>query len=433
MPSRRTLIAIPVAIAAASIAWIYAGRSRPEPLPVSPSRGGASPGRFRTSRGPPTPSPFRPAAFSRCGRRCRAIRPAFQRGRRSVPTGRDDGQRRRADRLDGDGWLDVFVAQGCPCLDDRTSDTYGQALSQQPRRQIRGRDQAAGVGFNGYGQGVAVGDYDGDGRDDLYVGGFGAGAPVSQQRRRHVLRRDATAAGVVGRAGRRVAPSPTSTAMATSTSTSSITWRTRSTSRAGPPSTATRCPARSAIARPRPSPPSPTCSTGTTATARSPTSAARRGSRLARGQWPRAWRSPTSTTTAGSTSSWPTTRRPTCSSATWAACDSRRSRRPGAWPTTSRGSSAPAWASPRATTTATAASTCSSRISTRRPAHSIATSAPGRFAGRRPPRPGLPAPSRSKLGFGDGIPGLTTTTAGSTCSSPTVTSTTSGRSASRTP
>ena len=34
---------------------------------------------------------------------------------------------------------------------------------------------SAGVGFNGYGEGVAVGDYDGDGREDIYIIAFGRG------------------------------------------------------------------------------------------------------------------------------------------------------------------------------------------------------------------------------------------------------------------
>jgi hypothetical protein len=69
---------------------------------------------------------------------------------------------------DGDGDLDVYLLQG----------VGGHRLFRNeiiPTGQLRFTDvtQQAGVGHAGYGMGVAVGDYDNDGRPDLYVTHFG--------------------------------------------------------------------------------------------------------------------------------------------------------------------------------------------------------------------------------------------------------------------
>jgi hypothetical protein len=77
---------------------------------------------------------------------------------------------------DNDGWLDVFVVQGCLLPPD-------PAQKQHTARLYRNRHDGsfadltdkAGVGFNGYGQGVAVGDYDADGNLDLYISALGSG------------------------------------------------------------------------------------------------------------------------------------------------------------------------------------------------------------------------------------------------------------------
>jgi hypothetical protein len=78
---------------------------------------------------------------------------------------------------DGDGWLDIFVAQGSPMPRDPADHRYAAQLYRNNRDgTFTDVARAAGVAFEGFGQGVAVGDYDGDGRRDLYVSGFGHSA-----------------------------------------------------------------------------------------------------------------------------------------------------------------------------------------------------------------------------------------------------------------
>jgi tetratricopeptide (TPR) repeat protein len=76
---------------------------------------------------------------------------------------------------DGDGWLDVYFVNGCrlPIDPDRPP---------APNRLFRNNGDGtfadvtagAGVGGRGYGMGCAVGDYDNDGHDDLFVTGLGS-------------------------------------------------------------------------------------------------------------------------------------------------------------------------------------------------------------------------------------------------------------------
>jgi tetratricopeptide (TPR) repeat protein len=75
---------------------------------------------------------------------------------------------------DGDGWLDIYLVNGCAL-------PYDRANPPRPNRLYRNEGggrfvdvtQRAGVGGAGYGMGVAVGDYDNDGHDDLFVTGLG--------------------------------------------------------------------------------------------------------------------------------------------------------------------------------------------------------------------------------------------------------------------
>jgi hypothetical protein len=77
---------------------------------------------------------------------------------------------------DGDDRLDIFVAQGCPLPHDPSQKRYGARLYRNVGDgKFADVTEKAGVGFNGYGSGVAVGDYNGDGRDDVYLSAFGEG------------------------------------------------------------------------------------------------------------------------------------------------------------------------------------------------------------------------------------------------------------------
>jgi enediyne biosynthesis protein E4 len=72
---------------------------------------------------------------------------------------------------DGDGWLDLFCVQDCPVRpEDRTGSLPTHKLFRN-NRDGTFTDVTAAVGLNvsGYGQGCAVGDYDNDGYDDLFV------------------------------------------------------------------------------------------------------------------------------------------------------------------------------------------------------------------------------------------------------------------------
>jgi len=90
---------------------------------------------------------------------------------------------------DGDGDLDVYLLQGT-LLDQSKSlkeALFPPPISQQPghrlfrnelvpkgRLSFRDVTSEAGVGYEGYGMGAAVGDYDNDGDPDLYVTHFGS-------------------------------------------------------------------------------------------------------------------------------------------------------------------------------------------------------------------------------------------------------------------
>jgi hypothetical protein len=75
---------------------------------------------------------------------------------------------------DGDGWLDIYFVNGCPLPYDRQS-------PPRPNKLYRNRGhgtfedvtERAGVAGRGFGMGCAVGDFDNDGHDDLFVTGLG--------------------------------------------------------------------------------------------------------------------------------------------------------------------------------------------------------------------------------------------------------------------
>ena len=75
---------------------------------------------------------------------------------------------------DNDGWMDIYLVNSGSC------DFFTPTLPLRNALYRNNRDgtfseitEKAGVGGGGYGQGVAVGDYDGDGFPDLYVTQYG--------------------------------------------------------------------------------------------------------------------------------------------------------------------------------------------------------------------------------------------------------------------
>jgi hypothetical protein len=96
---------------------------------------------------------------------------------------------------DNDGWLDIFVAQGCPLpLDPLQKEHTARLYRNRRDGTFADMTKRAGADFNGYAQGIAVGDYDGDGYLDLFVSGLGSSALYRN-------RGDGTFADVTARAG----------------------------------------------------------------------------------------------------------------------------------------------------------------------------------------------------------------------------------------
>jgi tetratricopeptide (TPR) repeat protein len=76
--------------------------------------------------------------------------------------------------FDDDGWLDVYFVNGCPLpVDPANVRTPNKLFRNRRDGTFEDVTARAGVAGLGYGMGCAVGDYDNDGHDDLFVTGLG--------------------------------------------------------------------------------------------------------------------------------------------------------------------------------------------------------------------------------------------------------------------
>ncbi|HUS05564.1 MAG TPA: CRTAC1 family protein [Bryobacteraceae bacterium] len=76
--------------------------------------------------------------------------------------------------FDGDGWVDLFFVNGADLARGKPSSGHRLYRNTGGMKFVDVTDRAGLKGNGGFGTGVAVGDFDGDGRPDLYVTGFGA-------------------------------------------------------------------------------------------------------------------------------------------------------------------------------------------------------------------------------------------------------------------
>ena len=90
---------------------------------------------------------------------------------------------------DNDGRLDIFVVNGAPIADPTPKKTipaktgpeyWNRLYHQKPDGTFEDVTQRAGLQGTGYGMGVAVGDYDNDGFEDLYVTVLRPESPLPQ-------------------------------------------------------------------------------------------------------------------------------------------------------------------------------------------------------------------------------------------------------------
>ena len=77
--------------------------------------------------------------------------------------------------IDLDGWLDLYLTEGCRLEKSAVGDGEHRDRLYRGRGAAGFRDVSAvaAIGDDHYGQGVAVGDYDADGFPDLYLANFG--------------------------------------------------------------------------------------------------------------------------------------------------------------------------------------------------------------------------------------------------------------------
>ena len=75
---------------------------------------------------------------------------------------------------DGDGWLDIFLMDGGSIANPQVASRARHRLYRNRRNgTFQDVTTPSGIQHHGYGMGVCAGDYDGDGRVDLYLTNFG--------------------------------------------------------------------------------------------------------------------------------------------------------------------------------------------------------------------------------------------------------------------
>ena len=75
---------------------------------------------------------------------------------------------------DGDGWTDLFFVNGSTFEPPAGEPPVNHLYRNKGNRTFEDVTEAAGLAAGGWGQGACVGDYDNDGRDDLFVTGWGS-------------------------------------------------------------------------------------------------------------------------------------------------------------------------------------------------------------------------------------------------------------------
>ncbi|MGB0714862.1 MAG: CRTAC1 family protein [Phycisphaerae bacterium] len=75
--------------------------------------------------------------------------------------------------FDNDGWLDVYFVQGGTLRPQTESTSPNQLFRNKGDGTFTDVTAASGTGDTAYGMGCAVGDYDGDGDDDIYITNVG--------------------------------------------------------------------------------------------------------------------------------------------------------------------------------------------------------------------------------------------------------------------
>jgi hypothetical protein len=96
---------------------------------------------------------------------------------------------------DNDGYFDLFVPNGAT-LDAPAHGPGARLFENLGGLRFQDVTAASGIAFRGWGMGVAVGDVDGNGYDDIYVAAFGADALLLNDGHKHF--RDGTAAAGLG-------------------------------------------------------------------------------------------------------------------------------------------------------------------------------------------------------------------------------------------